>query len=498
MIFYLFVNKRLFENKMSFNCVFLFLFFVFLSGCSAFKKRQGAPLVFEKVNLKSSIDQAVSDVDFVQGEWPKWNWWTQFEDDQLTAFMEQSIRENLNLKAAIARVCSSWQEAEKTRSMFFPHFYTSFEDDYQHLSKDNIDRFPPSNLPAVINQVNLKLNFEYEIDLFGKNRELYRAAIGEVRVQKAEMSQAYLMVTVSLAQAYFDYQANLLHIQIQKEIVNDRKIFAECIKQRFINNIEDELSMQKTAADFLHAKEMLVAFEKKLALAKSQIKIIMGLSPDESVDFEIPQAHFDRPFPIPENLPVDLLVRRADLMIQIWKVESAAHLIGAARAAFFPNINLAAFAGLETLTWNKLLNVDSFAGAISPAINLPLFKGGRLRAELEKSFADFDAAVFDYNSLILKAAKDVSDGLKILEAVNHEVEYQKEAVSSFRKASDLSYARFKNGISNYLDLIQVRLALFEQMAREVDMQNNRYLAILNLIRVLGGGYESVKIEDKNG
>jgi len=482
---------------MNFKRIFLFIFIASLGGCAALKKRENAPAVSQNVNLKPSLDQAVSKGDFIEGDWPDWNWWEQFEDDQLTSFMEQALDDNPDLKAAVSRVRSSQQEAKKTRSVLFPQFSTSFEDDYQHLSKDSLDRFPPSNLPAVINQINLKLNFEYEIDLFGKNRETYRAALGEARSQKAEMSQAYLMITASLAEAYFDYQANLLRIGAQEEVVKMQEAFVDLTKQRVLNKIDDEITLEKAQASLLEAKEVLTQLEKDLALSKSQIKILMGLSPDDDLYFQLPDARFNRPFPLPENLPVNLLVRRPDLMVQIWKVEAAAHLIGAARAAFFPNINLASFVGLESLSWNKLFSLDSFAGAISPAINLPLFTGWRLSAGLEKSFADFDTAVFDYNSLILKAAKEVSDGLKILQASNREASFQIEVVGKMTRATDLTYARFQNGISDYLEVIEINLDLLQQVIREIDIQNKRHLAVLNLIRALGGGYYQEKVEVKN-
>lgn len=482
---------------MNFKRVFLFVFIASLGGCAALKKRQNAPAISQEVNLKPSIDQAVSKGDFTEGDWPEWNWWVQFGDDQLNSFMDQAIADNPDLKAAISRVRSSEQEARKTRSVLFPQFKTSFEDNYEHLSKDSLDRFPPSSIPAVINQINLKLNFDYEIDLFGKNRETYRAALGEARSQKAEMSQAYLMITASLAEAYFDYQANLFRIKAQKETVEAQNILVELTEKRVLNKLDDEITLEKAEVNLLQAEEALTVLEKDLALSKSQIKILMGLSPDSELMFEIPDAHFNRPFPLPENLPVNLLVRRPDLMVQIWKVEAAAHLIGAARAAFFPNINLASFVGLESLSWSKLFSVDSFAGSIAPAINLPLFTGWRLTAGLEQSFADFDAAVFDYNSLILKAAKEVSDGLKILQASNREARFQRDTVSRLKKAADLTYARFEHGVSDYLEVMQMTLELLSQVTREIDIQNNRHLAVLNLIRALGGGYIEEKVEVKH-
>lgn len=472
----------------------LFILLTSLVGCAALKKRQNAPAVTQEVNLKPSFDQALSKGDFTEGDWPEWNWWTDFGDEQLSALMDQAIADNPDLMAAISRVRSSQQEARKVRSILFPQFDTSFEDDYQHLSKDALVRLPPSPVPAVVNQINLKLNFEYEIDLFGKNRETYRAAVGEARSQKAEMSQAYLIVTVSLAQAYFDLQANLLRIDAQKEVVEAQKNLAELTEQRVLNNLDDEIALEKAVAELLKDEELLTKYEKDLALTKSQIKILMGLSPDEEMEFEMPHAEYLHPFPLPDNLPLNLLVRRPDLMMQIWKVEAAAHLIGAARAAFFPNINLAAFAGLESLTWAKLFSVDSFAGLVAPAINLPLFTGWKLTAGLEQSFANYDTAVFDYNSLILRAAKEVSDGVKILQASNRETSFQKDVVRRLKKATDLTYARYENGVDNYLQVMEMKLDLLQQVIREVDLQNNRHLSVLNLIRSLGGGYHQEKMK----
>ena len=463
-------------------------------GCAALKKRQNAPSVTQEVNLKPSFDQALSSGDFTEGEWPEWNWWVQFGDEQLSSFMEQAIGDNPDLMAAVSRVRSSEQEARKVRSVLFPQFDASFDDDYQHLSKDALVRLPPSPVPAVVNQINLKLNFQYEIDLFGKNRETYRAAVGEARSQRAEMSQAYLIVTVSLAQAYFDFQANLLRIDAQEEVVQAQKNLAELTEQRVLNNLDDEIALEKAVAELLKDEELLTEYEKDLALSKSQIKVLMGLSPDDELEFERPQAEYLKSFPLPDNLPLNLLVRRPDLMMQIWKVEAAAHLIGAARAAFFPNINLAAFAGLESLTWAKLFSVDSFAGLVAPAVSLPLFTGWKLTAGLDQSFANYDTTVFDYNSLILKAAKEVSDGVKILQASNRETNFQQDVVGRMRKATDLTYARYENGVDNYLQVMEMKLDLLQQEIREIDLQNNRHLAVLNLIRALGGGYHQDKTE----
>ena len=472
--------------------IILFVSIALLSGCAALKKRQDIPAIRDEVTLKPLGDQV-----FVEGDWPERAWWNLFDDEQLSRFMEQTIADNPSLQAAIARVRSSNEHARSVRSKLIPHFSTTFEDNYEHLSKDDLDRFPPSQVPAVINQVDLTLNFEYEIDLFGKNRETYYAALGEARAQKAEMSQSYLLVTISLAEAYFNYQAGLLRVDTEQAIVKAKATLAELTRQRVLSKLDDEIALEKMEAELLQARESLAGLERDLELSKSQIKILMGLSPDDELQMERPTAQFNRPFPVPSNLPVDLLVRRPDLMMQIWKVEAASHLIGASRAAFFPNINLASFAGFRTLSWSNLFTANSFAGAVMPAINLPIFTGGRLTANLNQAFANFDAAVFDYNGLILKAAKEVADGLQIMQAASRETLFQTGVIYSLTQATDLTCARFQFGVSNYLEVLHMQLDLLSQEMREITIHNRKHLAVLGLIRALGGGYHQERVEVKS-
>ena len=175
-------------------------------------------------------------------------------------------------------------------------------------------------------------------------------------------------------------------------------------------------------------------------------------------------------------------------MAQIWTVEAAAHLISAAKAAFFPNINLTAIAGLESLKWNNLFTSDSYAAALSPAINLPLFTGGKLTAQLNEKYATYDAAVHDYNALLLQAAKEVSDQIKILEAANQQSGLQAQVFEKTIHISQLTNQRYDNGLDDYLTVIDKQVAVLNQGIKDVEKENERYLAVLQLIKALGGGY----------
>ena len=113
----------------------------------------------------------------------------------------------------------------------------------------------------------------------------------------------------------------------------------------------------------------------------------MGQGPDtHQTIMGLREISFDKTFILPENLSLDLIARRADITAAIWRVEAEANKVGAAKAAFYPNVNLLALAGFESLSWGDFTSLENFQGFLSPAIHLPIFKGGRLRANLKNRF----------------------------------------------------------------------------------------------------------------
>ena len=132
----------------------------------------------------------------------------------------------------------------------------------------------------------------------------------------------------------------------------------------------------------------------------------------------------------------------------------------------------------------------TFHRAFAPAINLPIFTGGKLTAQLDETRADFDAAVYDYNSLLLQATREVSDQLKIVLSVNRQGVLQTELLTKVIDVSDLNFARYENGLDNYLLVLSSQIDVMKEGLNEIAIQNDRHLSVLNLIKSLGGGYYS--------
>jgi outer membrane protein TolC len=195
------------------------------------------------------------------------------------------------------------------------------------------------------------------------------------------------------------------------------------------------------------------------------------------------------PVPLPEKVEVDLLARRPDLMAQIWRVEAAAEEIGVAKAEFYPNVDLSAFMGLESLTFNKFFLWASRMGALNPAVHLPIFVGGKLRANLRSKVSLFNEAVHDYNYLVLKSCQEVADQLTIVRSLSQQLTIQDESVNQVTEKYLLSFLRFEKGIVNYLNVLRDQEIVLNEELDQIDLQRNQLIATLQLIKALGGGYQ---------
>ena len=190
-------------------------------------------------------------------------------------------------------------------------------------------------------------------------------------------------------------------------------------------------------------------------------------------------------------MPAELLGRRPDLVAQRWRVEAAQQNIANAKAQFYPNVNLLAFIGLQSLGSAGFLTAASRTLGIGPAVTLPIFEGGRLRANLAGTNADYDIAVEQYNQTLADALRDVVDQL----ASWRSVEQQRVAAASSRcdsaqEAYDLALLRYREGIGNYLQVLSVEAPLLEQQSLDAELRARQLAIAVNLVRALGGGFDA--------
>ena len=267
----------------------------------------------------------------------------------------------------------------------------------------------------------------------------------------------------------------------------DREALQKLVAQRVGAGLDTNVELRQAEGTVPQVRQEIAALDEQIAVNRHALAALLGAGP-QAADAIAPTLG-NRATPVlPATLPADLLGRRADIVAARWRVEAASRDIDSAKAEFYPNLNLTAFIGFQSLGLAKWLLAGSQMAGIGPAVHLPLFDGGRLKGNLRAKNADFDAAVEDYNARLIDALRDVADQLASTGYIDTQVREQQAALTSAEGAYDLAQQRYRAGLSTYLTVLTAQLAVEQQRRGAIDLKARRYAIDVELARALGGGF----------
>jgi NodT family efflux transporter outer membrane factor (OMF) lipoprotein len=222
-------------------------------------------------------------------------------------------------------------------------------------------------------------------------------------------------------------------------------------------------------------------------LARNALAALVSM-PNAPVAPDLPAQSAIKPIVLAGAVPLDLLARRADIAAAKQRVLAASSETDNAKAQFYPNINLLTFAGLSSIGFDRLLESGSQQWGVGPAIRLPLFEGGRLRANLRGKTADLDAAIASYNGVVIDAVRDVADQIASTQAIARQQAEQVQALGKAQAAYDIAQQRFDVGLTTALNVLLAETAVLAQQRPGVDLAARALATQVQLIRALGGGF----------
>lgn len=461
---------------------------LFLYGCTKIPQHDLAEQT-SSADLGYTASEAFTSGQFIEGEWPSSSWWEAYGDPNLNRLIEVALESSPTLKSAEERMKMAVQGANSQRGYLFPEISLSGSDTWWHLGKNTVFRHFAPTIPPAFNQIDLDLVFSYEFDFWGKNRAAYEAVLGEASAQRSELAQSTLILTTSIAYSYFQYQLTALQLELLKKIARNYGQQHALAQGRFTNALDNSLQAEDVLQSSLEAQKAVVAAEEDLKVLEVQIKALSGLGQDAEVLISPPGSIADDRFLLPDNLSLDLLARRPDLEAKRWLAEKAAQEIHVAKTAFYPDINLLAVAGLESVKFNQFFERQSALSVLHPAINLPIFTAGRLRADLMGKAAAFSKAVQDYNALVIQAAEEVATQITKIIKIAEQISLQQKIVESALHNSQLTLQRFQGALDPLSDVLSRFNAQSQEEITLAQLQYGRRLASILLIRSLGGGYQ---------
>ena len=262
---------------------------------------------------------------------------------------------------------------------------------------------------------------------------------------------------------------------------------------RVAAGLDTQLELRQSEGGLPEARLQFETLQEQIALSRNALAALVG-SPNDAVAPVLSAQSAIKNMALPATLPADLLSRRADVTAARWRIEAAFGNVSNAKAQFYPNINLVAFAGFSSIGLGRLFDAGSQQAGIGPALRLPIFEGGRLRANLRGQTADLDGAIESYNAAVIDAVRDAKDQVASAQAIARQQTEQRAAQDAAEAAYDVAVQRYKAGLGNYLNVLTAETSVLRQRGLAVDLAARALDTQVSLARALGGGYVSTAPE----
>ena len=412
-------------------------------------------------------------------------WWHQFGDAQLDALVAKALEGSPNLGAAAARVTRAQAVVDATRGTEAPQIGLDASVKRELLSRNGL--FPPPYGGSVFNQSNATLGLRWDADLFGRQKADLEAALGSARAAKADADVAAQQIATQVVRTYFA----LARLESQREVVqrtyDQRKQMLSLITQRVnagldtvVEQKQGEGALPDTLAQIESLDEQIDLMRHMLAALTAQpMQALATLAPT------LAQLHVSVQPPV---LGADLIARRADVAAAIARVEAAEQQVKSQRTQFYPDINFSAGFGLDSISLQHFLALPSKTWSFGPALHLPIFEGGTLRAQLKGKAADRDAAIQAYNQQVIDAVREASDAATSAASIGRQLVLQRQALAASTEGYDFSQKRYSQGLGNALIVLNAETQMLNERRLEVDLQYRALDVQAQLMKALGGGW----------
>jgi len=412
-------------------------------------------------------------------------WWTAFGDRRLDELVERSLATNPSLAAVQLRVERAQAQADAAEAARQPRVDAGLDLNRQRYTANGA--YSPLLAGHTRSSGSLLLSASWEVDAFGRQRALLDAAVGAGRAAEADYQSARLLLASNLVRQYVQLAQLLEQRAVLQRSLAQREEILGLVKQRVAAGLDSAVELRQSEGAVPELRAALEATDEQVALTRHLLAVLSVQGPD-AVNGWAPQLAAVTLAPLPATVPADLLGRRADIAAARWRVEAATSDLQAAKAQFYPSINLVALAGFSSVGLGQLLEAGSRQLGVGPAVRLPIFDAGRLRANYKGRAVDVDAAVQTYNAAVLDAVREAADALSSVQSVARQQREQDLALASAESAYALALQRYRAGLSSYLSVLSVETNVLAQRRAANEIKARALDAQALLARALGGGY----------
>jgi len=417
--------------------------------------------------------------------WPQQGWWKALGDAQLDTLVDEALADNPDMTLVDARVRAALAAAGAADAARKPTLNGG--------ASAAGARVPPILPPLASGHFGVirygYLSFSWDLDLWGGKRAAWQAAVGNARAAEVDAQAARLKLSADVVQAYFQLAGAWAQRDLANEELQRANDFLKLTHKRVASGIDSKFSLARIEAESASDRAHLEAADNAVRSAGLMLAALLGAGPDRALAIERPALPAVPALALPSDLPADLLGRRPDVVAARWRVEAAGKDIKVAKTKFLPNIGISSLAGLLAPSSMDLFTLQNRFYTISPALSLPIFEGGALRANLAGKDAARDIAVAQYNQTLVHAINQVAGQVDDLQSLSAQVQDAENARASADDAYALAMKRYRAGVGNYLEALSVRQELIAAEQQLAGLQTRRVGAWATLNEALGGGFQ---------
>lgn len=441
----------------------------------------------KQIASASSLESAQS-LPNEGGQWPSLDWAAQFGDPQLPKLIDEALQGNPSIAQAKARIAKAQSYIESARAGLLPKVEGSYSITRERFSANAL--YPPPFGGNWVTEHNALASASWDLDLWGKNRARVNASLSQEKAAEADMQEARVTLASSVARTYNQLAQLYALRDIAAREIRNRQEVGKIANGRVAAGLDTNVEKETARGNVATSQANLSDLDGQIKSVRFQLAALLGKGPDRGLAIADPVLAPGAAVTLPSNLPADLVSRRPDIVAARWQVQAALANVKEAKAEFFPDINLAAGIGLDAFGWSHFLLAASRQIQAGPAIHIPIFDAGALRAQLKGRYADFELDVANYNQALINAMSDVATQVASIRAIDTEMGDAQRALDASTEAYRLAVIRYKAGLSPQL---QVLTADSNRLAAEQTVTNlkmKRRDLQFALIRALGGGFDA--------
>ena len=418
-------------------------------------------------------------------------WWHALGDPQLDRIMADALTGNPSLDSAMARLRAAQAGVSAQRAGLLPQVGVDGDETYQRFSESYIIPPPYGGTSHWVGTV--QANLGWSLDLAGKQKATIDQARDRATAAALDLAAARVTLTGAVAQAYVNLARAQRQAELAADFVTSRGQALDLAHVRQRSGLASDFDLRSGETLLAEARQAQVRAEGARVLMVHALAALAGRGTDAYPAISAPTLDLDAALPVPASLPADLLGRRADILAARARVDAAGAGRRIARADFLPDVDLRAFIGVQAIGLSSLVTGSAGTYGAGPAIHIPIFEGGRLKAQYRGAVAGIDAAVADYNALVVGAVRDAADALSAIATNLADAKQQRAIVAGLRQTVHLDEVRVRTGLGARLDVLDSGDRLLEADQHAADIAADGAIRRVQLLVALGGSFDPASL-----